>query len=93
VPFGPPFDHAVPAPGARYSADLCDYPDVLKELVYVLFQDRALKTDIFTRLDAPVPVNGMVFQRFIARKHRGGLLGLYEVINAYLDSREATLAT
>jgi len=41
-PYGPPFNHTRSSPGIRPSAELCEYPDVLKELIYILYQDEAL---------------------------------------------------
>ena len=38
--YGPPFDHIRASAGTQRSLELCEYSDVLKELVYILYQDR-----------------------------------------------------
>jgi len=88
-PYGPPFNHPRASPGTRPSADLCEYPDVLKELVYVLYQDEALRQKIFTKLDIAQPSSLTLYQRFIGKKQRDGIFGAYEVVNTYLELRES----
>ena len=85
--YDPPFNHEMPAPGTRYTGDMCDYPDVLKELSYMLYQDTTAKNAIFAKLGAPVPMTVALYKRFIGKRCKGGLLGLYEVLAAYLDLR------
>jgi hypothetical protein len=82
VPFGPLFNHVVPAPGTRYLADLCDYPDVLKELVYVLFQDvyvlfqdSALKTIFSLGWTPPSLSMGWCFKGLLLENIEEGYLG------------------
>jgi hypothetical protein len=89
APYGPPFNHEFPPAGSRYTGELCDYPDVLKELSYILYHDTAVKDAIFARLGAPTPATLVLYKRFIGRRRAGDLLGLYEVIATYLDIREA----
>jgi hypothetical protein len=86
--FAPPFNHEVPPPGSRYSGELCEYPDVLKELAYIIYQDRTARSIVFTKLGVPTPTTLASYKRFIGRKHAGGILGLYEAISAYLCWRE-----
>ncbi len=88
-PFGPPFNHAGASPGTRPSADLCEYPDVLKELVYILYQNEALRTKIFAKLGVARPSSLTLYQRFIGKRQHDGILGAYEVVNAYLELRES----
>jgi len=85
--YGPPFNHEMPAPGAQYTGGMCEYPDVLKELSYILYQDTTAKNAIFTELGAPVPTTVASYKRFIGNRYKGGLLGLYEVLATYLDLR------
>jgi hypothetical protein len=88
APYGPPFNHDKPARGDPYTGEFCDYPDVLKELSFVLYHDGDIKAAIFTRLGAPIPDTITTYKRFMGKKWRGGLLGLYEVLVAYLDLKE-----
>ena len=89
APYGPPFNHDVPPPGSRYTGDLCEYPDVLKELSYILYQDADVRGKVFANLGIPAPCTLAAYKRYIARTSAGGLLGLFEVVFAYLQLREA----
>jgi len=88
APYGAPFNHEVPPAGSRYKGELCDFPHVLKELAYIIYQHQDVRNTVFARLAHPAPVTTASYWRFISRRRPGGLLGLYEVIAAYLDSRE-----
>lgn len=85
--YGPPFNHARALPGTKQTADLCEYPDVLKELAYVLYQDRSLRERIFTRLGVTSPSTLYKYKQFVGKGY-GGSLGVYKVICAYLDIHE-----
>jgi hypothetical protein len=87
-PYGPPFDHTRASAGTQQTSDLCEYPDVLKELVYILYQDEALREKIFAKLGAAGPSGLSLYQRFIGKRRHGGIFGAYEVVNAYLELRE-----
>jgi hypothetical protein len=89
APYGPPFNHEVPGPGTRYKGEYCDYPDVLKELTYVVYQNKETREAIFAKLGHPTPATLTSYWRFIGKTYSGGLLGLYEVLATYLDLREA----
>lgn len=88
-PYAPPFDHPQPPPGTEKSADLCEYPDVLKELVYILYQDQFRRKKIFTKLGVSPPPTLYLYQRFIGKSKKDGILGAYEVVNAYLELQES----
>lgn len=87
APYDYPFNHARPPSGVPRSATLCDYPDVLKEVVYLLYENQSLRQEIFARLGDTMPPTLQCYQRYISVK-KGGTLGAYNVINAYLDIRE-----
>jgi hypothetical protein len=87
APYCPPFNHSRAPLGTKQNPDLCEYPDVLKELVYILYHDRTLHLRIFERLGVPSPSNLYRYKKYIAKKHQGSL-GIYKVICAYLDLRE-----
>jgi hypothetical protein len=89
APFGPPFNHDIPPPGTRNTGNLCEYPDVLKELAYIIYKETQVKNVVFTKLGAPVPTTLHSYKRFIGKKCGGGLLGLYKVMATYLDLRES----
>ena len=85
--YGPPFNHEKPADGEA-SGDLCDYPDVLKELLYIIFKEERVRTATSERLGTEAPNTVLSYKRFIGKRQVGGLLGLYEVLGAYLELRE-----
>jgi hypothetical protein len=86
--YGPPFNHEKPPVGERSTGSFCEYPDVLKELLYVLFKEEKVKTAVFKRLGCPVPDTLQSYKRFVGKRCASGLLGLFEVFAAYLDLRE-----
>jgi len=61
----------------------------LKELVYILYQNEALRTKIFAKLGVAQPSSLTLYQRFIGKRQHDGILGAYEVVNAYLELRES----
>ena len=87
--YGPPFNHERASPGSRSSADLCEYPDMLKELVFILYQDKAHRSKIFTKLGTAGPSTLSLYQRFIGKRQSDGIFGAYKVVNAYLKLRES----
>ena len=88
APYGPPFNHKKAPPGTKQSADLCEYPDVLKELVYILYQDSSLREKIFASLGVASPPTLDRFKKYITKVQGGGLLGAYKVVSTYLDVRK-----
>jgi hypothetical protein len=91
APYASPFNHARPIPKEKPSALLCDYPDVIKELAYLVYRDEALRTKIFSKLGHSIPETVGVYQRYIGKK-RGGTFGAYNVLDTYLDLREEGMA-
>jgi len=89
APYCPPFNHAPPPPGVRRTADLCDYPDVLKELSYILYANQSLRQKVFGRLGHAMPQTLEEYKRHISSRQNGGTFGAYNVIYAYLEVREA----
>ena len=83
----PPFNHKRAPPDAKRTADLCEYPDVLKELVYILYQNPTLREKIFANLGVASPPTLYRYKTYIT-KMQGGHLGAYKVINAYLAVRK-----
>jgi hypothetical protein len=88
-PYGPPFYHTRASAGTKPTSDLCEYPDVLKESVYILYQDEALREKIFTRLGVAGPSSLSLYQRLIGKIRHGGIFGAYEVVNTFLKLRES----
>lgn len=84
--FGPPFNHARAQHGAR-QLDLCEFPDVLKELVYILFHDQSLREKIFSQLGLSPPDTLSQYKRYITKANDGELIGAYKIVDAYLDVR------
>ncbi len=88
APYCPPFNHGQPPTGVRRTADLCDYPDVLKELSYILYAKQSLREKVFGHLGRTMPQNLVAYKRYIASRPNGGTFGAYNVIYAYLEIRE-----
>ena len=88
APFSAPFNHARAPKDRRQSPDQCDYPDVLKELTYIIYQDASLRQSVFAKLGHSVPSNLNEYTQFITGRQSGGIFGVYEVIFAYIDVRE-----
>ena len=57
-------------------------------MTYIVYQNRRAREAIFARLDHPAPTTLISYWRFLGKRRAGGLLGLYEVLAAYLDMRE-----
>jgi hypothetical protein len=70
------------------TADLCEYPDVLKELTFILYAKRTLRQKVFERLGHSMPQTLEAYKRYIASRPHGGTFGAYNVICAYLEVRE-----
>jgi hypothetical protein len=87
--YGPPFNHPTAPPGTKRSPELCDYPDVLKEVAFILYSDKPLREKIFAHLGISPPSTLFLYKRYITKVQHGGILGVYRVIDAYLDVREA----
>lgn len=85
--FGPPFNHALPpSPPGTSQSQSCEYPDVLKELVYIVYQNPALRQKVFEKIGCSEPSNLSMYKRYISKLQQG-ILGLYGVVCAYLDVR------
>jgi hypothetical protein len=89
APYASPFNHEIPSKGAKHKGELCEYPDALKELTYIVYQDNALRNSVFTRLHHVMPATLASYWRFLGKKQASGLFGVYEVLAAYLDVRES----
>jgi hypothetical protein len=88
VPYCPPFDHKRAPPGTKNSSRFCDYPDVIKELAYILYQDTTIRTKIFNKLEISPPSTPSGYKAFLAKRRSGGTFGIFEVVNAYVEIRE-----
>lgn len=87
--YGPPFNHRKPLPGSRYIGEFCDYTDILKKLAYTVYRKQEIRKAIFDKLGHSTPSTVASYRRFVGKKSAGGLLGVYQVLDAYLDLREA----
>ena len=87
--YGPPFNHRKPLPGARYMGEFCDYADNLKKLAYTVYRKQEIRNAIFDKLGRSTPSTVASYRRFVGKKSAEGLLGVYQVLDAYLDLREA----
>ena len=88
APYGPPFNHPQAPPGFKQGPEVCEFPDAMKELAYIVYKKQSLCEKVFGKLGANVPINVSVYKRYITRRHDGPLLGVYKVIDAYLRIRE-----
>ena len=87
--YGPPFNHPTAPPGTKRSPELCEYPDVLKEVAFILYSDERLRKKIFAHLGVAPPSTLFLYKRYITKRQSGGILGIYRAIDAYLDIRGA----
>ena len=55
TPYSPPFNHNVPPPGGPCRGELSEYPDVIKELAYLLYNQVELRNAAFGTLGQPAP--------------------------------------
>jgi hypothetical protein len=88
APYEPPFCHKRTPPGTPKSTTLCNYPDVIKELGYILYRDPTIRTKVCDRLGVSQPSTLSDYEFFLTRRRSGGTFGIYEVVDAYLDIRE-----
>ena len=88
IPYGPPFLHARAPLGSQATPELCDFPDALKELAYVLYRDESLRGKVFAKLGVAEPSSLYLYKRYITRSSKKSLLGVYQVIDAFLRVRE-----
>ena len=86
APFGSPF-HSPEASVERFSFKDCIFQDALKELTYIIYDDSATREAVFNRINHPMPTTLDLYKRFICRQVAGGIFGVYEVLNAYIDLR------
>jgi hypothetical protein len=84
--FDPPFNHER-AP--RQTPVMCKYPDALKELVYLLYHDESLREKVFSKLGISKPTSLQLYKQYITKMQVGGIIGVYKVIDAYLDIRRS----
>lgn len=66
--YSPPFNHKAPPAGAMYRGDLCDYPNMLKELVYIILHSEVHRNLVFTRLGHATPPTVLLYWRFIGKR-------------------------
>lgn len=67
---------------------MCKFPDVLKELAWIVFQDKEALRAIFCILHRSVPVNVDSYKRYLGQCNENGVLGVYEVLHAYTVVRD-----
>jgi hypothetical protein len=67
APYSPPFNHTRALPGTKQAPDVCEYPDILKELLYILYQDQLLRGKIFARLGVAPPLTLYNYKKYIAK--------------------------
>lgn len=88
APFGAPFNHAQAPVNGQQSPKECLYPDVLKELAYVIYRDESVRQSVFDKLGHSMPSNLNEYVQFITARQSGGIFGVFEVIFAYAGVRE-----
>ena len=85
---GPPFNHPAPTPGERYNGDLCEYPDILKELAFIIYHEATLRAAVFAALGVSTPLTMQSYKFFLRKLRPGGILGLYDVLFTCLHLRD-----
>jgi hypothetical protein len=66
-----------------HDGSLCKFPDVLKELTWIIFQDKEALRAIFSILRRSVPVSVDGYKRYLGQCSENGILGVHEVLHAY----------
>jgi hypothetical protein len=66
---------------------MCEYPDALKELVYIIYENRALRRKVFAKLGAPEPTLVHRYMQYITAVGDGQLPAFYKIIDACLRVR------
>jgi hypothetical protein len=81
--------HKSTSPGTKKSSSLCDYPHIIKELAYILYQDPIILAKVFERLEVSQPSTPSGYETFLTRRPGGEeTFGIYEVVGAYFEIRE-----
>jgi hypothetical protein len=88
VPYGSPFFHQRAPEGSKQTPKMCEYPDALKELVYIIYEDRALRQKVFAKLGIPEPSHLHRYKQYVTAAEEGQLPAVYKIIDAYLRARE-----
>jgi hypothetical protein len=88
VPYGSPFYHQRAPEGSKQSPKMCEYPDALKELVYIIYENRTLRQKVFAKLGIPEPSCLYRYKQCVTAADEGQLPAVYKIIDAYLRIRE-----
>jgi len=88
IPFGPPFYHRRAPAGSKPTPDLCDYPDALKELAFIIYKQRPLREKVFAKLGLTAPSHVHHYKQCLAAAEDGRLPAIYKIIDAYLRVQE-----
>jgi hypothetical protein len=88
VPYEAPFYHERAPEGSKQTPRMCEYPDALKELVYIIYENRALRRKVFAKLGVPEPTLLHRYMQCITAVGDGQLPAVYKIIDACLRVRE-----
>ena len=72
--------HQEPTPSSRFRGEYCEYSNILKELAYLIYKDEKIRDYIFSDLGEHPP-SLSTYWKFISKRYRGGILGLYVVLD------------
>jgi hypothetical protein len=88
VPYEAPFYHERAPNGSKQTPKMCEYPDALKELVYIIYENQALRKKVFAKLGIPEPTVLRRYMQYVTAVGDGQLPAAYKIIDAYLRVRE-----
>jgi hypothetical protein len=72
--------HEEPTLLLRFRGKQCEYSDILKQLTYLVYKDEKMRDYILGELGQH-PLSLSAYWRFISERYRGGILGLYLILN------------
>ena len=77
------------ASAVQVHGDLCDYGDILKKLAYNVYRKQEIRNAIFDKLGHSTPSTVASYRRFVRKEERWRVTVAQEVLDAYLDLKEA----
>jgi hypothetical protein len=88
VPYEAPFYHERAPKGSKQTPTQCEYPDALKELVYIIYENQALRQKVFAKLGVTEPTVLHRYIQYLTAVGNGQLPAVYKIIDACLRVRE-----
>ena len=88
-PLMPPFSH--PPNSSIGNPKQCQFPDVLKEFCYIIWEDTRTRQEVFDQLEVAMPVDLQGYAGYLIKITPQGQLGLLAVLAAYAGLQKLTV--